>query len=92
MINITNDCYQEIKVDELLFEPKTECVVTDVFGKTFMSVKQSPNVFVIKSKDVINTKFVKFTHDNVSYILSDVNIDTNGDLLYLECRYWSIDY
>jgi hypothetical protein len=98
MMNISNNdyekvkhqLYQEIKVDKLLFKPEFEIIKTDIFGLSFASIKNSPNVYVVKTNDKINSEFIKFEHNNLLYTLDNVHVHTVGDkdFIYLECKHW----
>ena len=84
--------YQNIKVDELIFKPSSEFVKTNIYELEFSGVKNSPNVYVVKSTDNINSKFISFTHNNISYNLNDVVQHNKGEFIFLECRTWEEHY
>jgi hypothetical protein len=80
--------YQTIVVNEMLFKPTSEGINSDIFGLNFMSIKFSPNVYVIRTNEDVISEFVKFKHENIFYHLDNVQVYKNNDMIYLECRSW----
>ena len=84
--------YQEIKIDELLYKPNSDFIITEILGLEFISINKSPNVYVVKTKDNIKSNFLKFSYKDVKYTLDNVLVHHNGDNSFLECKYWQEEY
>jgi hypothetical protein len=80
--------YQEISIDDMLYKPSLEFIKTDILGLSFMGINKSPNVYVIKTSDNINSEFLKFKYNNINYTLNKVYVHHKDNNIYLECKYW----
>jgi hypothetical protein len=96
MMNITNneynylekDKYQKIIITDLLYKPDSEFIKTNILGLNFIGINKSPNVYVVKTNNEINSEFLKFEYKGLSYILDNVFVHKKDDLIFLECKYW----
>lgn len=95
MMNISeNELSKNIKISDLLYKPNSKIYKENILGVEYIGWKKSPNVYVIKTEDVIFTysekpiKSLIFSHEGLKYILEDVVIMIKNGLFYLECRNW----
>ena len=85
---------QNIKITDLLYKPNSQIYKENILGVEYIGWKKSPNVYVIKTEDVIFTdsekpiKSLFFSHEGLKYVLEDVVIMVKDGLFYLECRKW----
>ena len=95
MMNISeSELIQNIKITDLLYKPNSQIYKDNILGVEYTGWKKSPNVYVIKTDDVIfseKSKLIKsltFSHEGLNYTLEDVVVMINNGLFYLECRKW----
>ena len=85
---------QNIKIADLLYKPNSQIYKENILGVEYTGFKKSPNVYVIKTDDVIfsekgkSIKSLIFSHEGLKYVLEDVVIMIKDGLFYLECRKW----
>lgn len=85
---------QNIKIADLLYKPNSQIYKENILGVEYTGFKKSPNVYVIKTDDVIfsekgkSIKSLIFSHEGLKYVLGDVVIMIKDGLFYLECRKW----
>lgn len=82
---------KKIEIKDLYYKPKFEFFNEVFFGKTFTGIKQSPNIYIIKSDDIIEVKeTISFDWQGVNYTLTDVYEHFNevNNWRIIECRTW----
>ena len=86
-----------IEINELLYHPDIdiETEVVNVFGFDFNVIKNTPKVFVVKTKEIVDFEdidYLYFEYKQIKCTLQDVIVHKNDDLVYFECRRWSMEY
>jgi hypothetical protein len=85
---------QNIEITDLLYKPTSLFYKENILEVEYIGWKKSPNVYVIKTNEVIfvsSEKTIKsliFSHEGLNYLLEDVLVMVKNGLFYLECRKW----
>ena len=78
-----------ITVTDVLFKPTNKFSVIDIHGISFFETVQSPNVFVIVTKDKLqNNTTISFEFDGRKFTLNDIQIHKDSAEQIVECRSW----
>lgn len=98
MVNISKSKLPQninINISDLLYKPNTLFYKENILGVEYIGWKNSPNVYVIKTDDVIFTgsetpiKSLIFSHEGLNYTLENVVVMVKNGLFYLECGKWT---
>lgn len=84
-----------IEINELLYHPDIKTEVVNIFGFDFNSIINTPKVFVVKTKEIVDFEDIDclyFEYKQIKCTLQDVIIHKKEDLVYFECRKWSMEY
>lgn len=84
--------YKEVKINEVKIKPENEIEKVKIMGKEYLSIKKSPNIFVVKADSLTDDKNIMFNLNNVNYKLEDCIYDKKENYHIIECKYWEMNY
>ena len=93
LMNRYEDDYIFVNVEEIVYKPSCVPQTYEIEGVTFTGFNKSPNVFVVKSKELKDYDSgsylgLSFKLDGIMYDTEDPIVTQKGDLFFIECRNW----